>query len=139
MKIRHIGLVVLDLKTSLNFWTKIFKFKIIKIMDENGKVIDNMFGYKNTFIKSIKLQDISGAILELIQIKKPSLKKRNNLTINNGITHFAITIKKIDNFYKKNKNTVKFNSPPQKSKDGKVKVLYLKTPERCYLELVEEL
>ena len=139
MKIRHIGLVTLDIKVSLRFWTKYLNFKIFKTLNEQGEAIDKMFGYRNTLIKSIKLKDDIGSILELIEIKRPKLKKRDNQTINNGITHFAITIENLDNFYKKNKNKIKFNCPPQISKDGNVKVLYAKTPEKCYLEIVEEL
>lgn len=139
MKIRHIGLVVLNIQVSVRFWTKYLGFRIFKTMNEKGEVLDKMFGYKNLQIKSIKLKDKSGSILELIEIKKPKLKKVDNLTINNGITHFAITIKNLDNFYKKNKKKIKFNCPPQISKDGNVKVLYAKTPEKCYLEIVEEL
>jgi len=139
MKIRHIGIVTIDIKTSLKFWTKFLNFKVFKILLESGKTIDNMFGYKNTFIKSIKLKDKSGSIIELLEIKKPKIKHRKNLTINNGITHFAITIENLDKFYKKNKNRIKFNCPPQISKDGNVKVLYAKTPEKCFLEIVEEI
>lgn len=139
MKIRHIGIVCLDLNVSLKFWTKYFNFKISKNLKEDGTAIDNMFGYKNTKIITIKLKHRSGLILELLKIEKPRLKKRNNLTINNGITHFSITIKNLDKFYSKYKNKINFNCPPQLSMDGNVKVLYAKTPEKCYIELVEEL
>ena len=46
---------------------------------------------------------------------------------------------RFDGFYRKYKNKIEFNCAPQISKDKKVKVLYAKTPERCYVELVEEL
>ena len=139
MKIRHIGLVVLNIQVSLNFWIKYLGFRLFKTMNEKGETLDKMFGYKNLQIKSIKLKDKSGSILELIDIKKPKIKKVDILTINNGITHFAITIKDLDGFYKKYKNKIEFNCAPQISKDKKVKVLYAKTPEKCYVELVEEL
>ena len=84
MKIRHIGLVTLDIKVSLlRFWTKYLNFKIFKTLNEQGEAIDKMFGYRNTLIKSIKLKDDIGSILELIEIKRPKLKKRDNQTINN--------------------------------------------------------
>lgn len=139
MIIRHIGIVTLNLKESLKFWTKYFNFKVFKTQNEKGLVLDNMFNEKNVKIKTIKLKDSVGHILELIDIKNPKIKKRNNLTTNNGITHFAITIKNLDKFYKKYKNKIKFNCSPQISKDKKVKVLYAKTPEMCFLEIVQEL
>ena len=85
MKVRHIGLIVLNIQVSKRFWTKYLNFKIFKTMKEKGEAIDRMFGYKNVEIKSIKLKDKSGSILELIEIKKPKIKKVDNLTINNGI------------------------------------------------------
>ena len=90
MKIRHIGLVVLNIQVSVRFWTKYLGFRIFKTMNEKGEVLDKMFGYKNLQIKSIKLKDKSGSILELIEIKKPKLKKVDNLTINNGITYTSV-------------------------------------------------
>ena len=44
MKIRHIGLVTLDIKVSLRFWTKYLNFKIFKTLNEQGEAIDKMFG-----------------------------------------------------------------------------------------------
>lgn len=139
MKIRHIGIVTINLNSSLNFWTKHFKFKVFKSLDEKGKTIDKMLGYNKCKIKSVKLKTNAGIILELIKLKHPKLKKRKNLTINNGITHFALTVKNLENFYKRKKDKINFNCTPQLSDDGKVKVLYAKTPENCYLELVEDL
>ena len=37
------------------------------------------------------------------------------------------------------KKKILFNSPPQKSADGKVLMTYCRTPEGAYLELVQEL
>jgi hypothetical protein len=139
MKIRHIGIVTINIKKSLKFWKKYFGFKIIKDLNEEGNVIDKLLGYRNSKIRSVKLKNRVGMFLELLEMKKPKLQIRKNLTINNGITHFAITVKNLDNFYKKYKETILFNCPPQLSNDGRVKVLYLKTPENCYLELVQEL
>jgi hypothetical protein len=139
MNLRHIGIVTINIKHSLQFWKKYFGFKIVKDLYERGDAIDSLLGYKNCKIRTIKLNNKKGLILELIEIKKPKLRKRRNLTINNGITHFAMTTENLDNFYKKNKEKITFNCSPQISKNGDVKVLYLKTPENCYLELVEKL
>lgn len=139
MKIRHIGIVCLEINTSLKFWRNYFNFKIIKKVNEKGQTINKILGFKNAEIKTIKLKNETGLILELILFQKPKTKKKKLFTNNNGITHFALTVKNLDNFYKKYNKTINFNCPPQFSEDGKVKVLYAKTPEGCFIELVEEI
>ena len=57
-----------------------------------------------------------------------------------GITHISVTVTKLESLYRKLiKKKVKFNSKPKISADRKVLMTYCKTPEGCYLELVEEL
>lgn len=139
MKLRHIGIVVNDLNSSLKFWKNNFNLKVIKSAKEQGETIDQMLGYKNCKIKTIKMINKSGLSLELIKFLKPKRIKREIKTNYNGITHFALEVKNLDEFYKKNKNKIKFNCSPQISKDLKVKVLYAKTPENSYIELVQKL
>ena len=139
MKVRHIGIVVNDLNNSLKFWKNNFSLKIIKSVKEQGETIDQMLGYKNCKIKTVKMTNKSGLSLELIEFLKPKRIKKEIKTNYNGITHFALEVKNLDEFYKKNKKKIKFNCSPQISKDKKVKVLYAKTPENSFIELVQKL
>lgn len=139
MKLRHIGIVVNDLNNSLKFWKNNFNLKVIKSAKEQGETIDQMLGYKNCKIKTVKMINKSGLSLELIEFLKPKRIKKEIKTNYNGITHFALEVKNLDEFYKKNKNKIKFNCSPQISKDLKVKVLYAKTPENSFIELVQKL
>lgn len=139
MKIRHVGIVVINLNKSISFWKKYFNFKVIKNLNESGEVIDKMLGHKNCLINTIKMSNNKGSSIELINFIKPRIKKKNIHTNNNGITHIAMTVDNLSYFYNKHKKNIKFNCQPQVSKDGKVKVLYAKTPENCYIELVEEI
>jgi len=139
MKLRHIGIVVNNLNNSLKFWKNIFSFKVIKSAKEQGETIDQMLSFKNCKIKTVKMVNKSGLSLELIEFLKPKRIKKEMKTNYNGITHFALEVKNLDEFYKNNKKKIKFNCSPQISKDLKVKVLYAKTPENSFIELVQKL
>jgi catechol-2,3-dioxygenase len=140
MNIRHVGLVVKDLNSSLKFWRGLLGFKILKRNEENGEAIDNILKIKNCRITTVKLTDKNKNILELIKFKNQKYQTRRAIfTHSNGFTHIALTIKNLDQLYNKLKKKIIFNCPPQISKDKKVKLTYLKTPEGAFLELVEEL
>jgi len=139
--IRHTGIVTKNLKKSLKFWNEYLKFKIYKIANENGDLIDKIILYKNVEVKTIKLKDSKGSIIELLNFKNSPIIKANSIKpYSQGITHISLTvknIKKIYNFLVLKK--VKFNSEPRVSSDGKVIMTYCRTPEGAYLELVQEL
>ena len=55
-----------------------------------------------------------------------------------GLTHFALTIKNIEEKYKiMIKNGVNFLSAPKSSPDGYAKVVFCQAPEGTYIEIVE--
>ena len=56
-KIRHIGLVVPNLKKSINFWCKKLGFKIYRRLEEKGPAIDAIIGYKNVKLTTVKISD----------------------------------------------------------------------------------
>ena len=97
--------------------------------------------YKKVKVRTIKLKDQNGALIEILYFKNsPRIKKNIIKPYTNGITHISITIKNIFilyNFLKKKK--IIFNSKPQVSEDGNVIMTYCKTPEGAFLELVEEI
>ena len=75
-KIRHTGIVTKDLRKSLLFWNKYLKFKIYKQANENGEIIDRIMLYKDVKVKTIKLKDSSGMLIELLFFKNsPAIKK----------------------------------------------------------------
>ena len=138
--IRHSGIVVKDMKKSLNFWNKILKFKILKKNIESGPKIDQLLGLKSTKIITIKLCDKNKSVLEFIEFIKPKSKKRKVYTNSHGPTHLAITVKNLKKIHKKLiKNNIKFNTIPIKSVDEKVLFTYCKSPEGAFVEFVQEL
>ena len=141
-KIRHIGLVVPNLKKSLDFWCKKLGFKIFKKLEEKGPVIDAIIGYKNVKLKTVKISDKNGNLIELLYFKNPPIEKKKlkwkGNTFSKGFTHLALKVQNIDRLYKNlRKNGIKFNSEPKISNDGKAKLTYRRTPEGVFLELVQ--
>ena len=141
IKIRHTGIVTNNLKKSLYFWRDLLGFNIKKEAIEDGELIDKVLGYKNVKVKTIKLEDNNKNLIEILYFyNAPKLIKRKLFPYSVGYTHISVTVKNIKKYYKKlKKNKIKFNSLPKKSQDNKVIMTYCKTPENCYLELVEEL
>jgi hypothetical protein len=139
--LRHTGIVTKNLRKSIWFWNKQLNFKIKKQANEKGKTIDSVLGYKNVKVKTLKLQDKNKNLIELLYFfNPPKLKAHKIYPFSPGITHVSITVKKLNDLYKKlKKNKIKFNSEPKISADKKVLMTYCRTPEGCFLELVEEL
>jgi len=140
-EIRHTGIVTKNLKESLWFWKNQLNFKIKKIANEKGKTIDSVLGYKNIKVKTLKLEDNKKNLIELLYFfNPPKIKKNKIFPYSPGITHISVTVKKLEILYVKlKKNKIKFNSRPKISEDKKVLMTYCRTPEGCFLELVEEL
>ena len=139
--IRHIGLVVNDLDLSIDFWCNIMNFKIKKRLNEFGDHLDKFIGLKNINVETVKLFDNSGNILELLKFY--SHKDTNLITkypYSIGLTHIALTVSNLDQTLKiLIKSHYSFDTQPQVSPDGFVKVVYVKGPEGVIIELVEEI
>ncbi len=141
IKIRHTGLVTKNLKKSLNFWSKLIGFKVKIKLKEKGTTIDQVLGYKNVLVKTLKLRDSNNNLLELLYFyNSPKVKKNKIKAYSEGYTHISLTVKDLNSLYKKLKKAkIKFNSKPVISANGRVLMTYCKTPEGSYLELVQEL
>ncbi len=139
--IRHTGIVTRDIKKSLLFWNKYLGFKIIKDLNEGGRLIDKIMLYKNVKVRTLKLGDKNGNKIEILYFSNsPKIKKNIIKPYSIGITHLSITVKNIFKLFKfLKKKKIIFNSEPQISEDGNVIMTYCKTPEGAYLELVEEI
>jgi catechol 2,3-dioxygenase-like lactoylglutathione lyase family enzyme len=141
IKIRHTGIVTKNLKQSLDFWVTILGFKVKKKLNEKGELIDKIIGYKNVRVKTLKLVDSYGGLIEILFFfNSPKSKKISIKPYTNGYTHISLTVKNIQFIYTiLKKKRIIFNSVPKESADGKVLMTYCKTPEGAFLELVQEL
>jgi len=67
MKLRHVGITITDIYKSLEFYRDILGFEIVVTMDESGKHIDNFSALSNVDVKTIKMRDVSGNMIELVE------------------------------------------------------------------------
>ena len=141
IKIRHTGIVTKNLRQSLDFWVNALGFKLKKTLNEKGELIVKIVGYKNARVKTLKLADSYGSLIEILYFfNSPKSKKISIKPYTNGYTHISLTVKNIEFIYKiLRKKRIIFNSLPEESADGKVLMTYCKTPEGAFLELVQEL
>jgi catechol 2,3-dioxygenase-like lactoylglutathione lyase family enzyme len=139
-EVRHVGITVQDLNKTLNFFIKVLGFKIKKRMNEKGEYINAMLGLKKVQVTTVKIQAPDGGMIELLKFKNYKDKKKwSGKIFSTGPTHIALTVKNIENAYKKLKNKYKFNAPPQLSPDGYAKVTFFKGPENLHIEIVQVL
>ena len=140
-KIRHVGIVVSDAERSLEFWRDALGFEIKKDMLESGEYIDNFSSLSGVEVRTIKMINEIGAMIELLDYKShpetPDMSRRISQI---GCSHVAFTVDDLDRTYDDlTKLGVIFNSKPQLSPDGFAKVTFCKDPDGCLVELVQEL
>lgn len=141
LKLRHIGIVVRDLKKSVQFYEDLFGLVVANEMLENGKYVEDLVGIKDASIKWAKLKAKDGTVFELLEYQNSPFYEKENYPANRlGCSHVAISVKNIESIYEKlQKYNCKCNSEPLFSPDGKVKVMYCHDIDGTILEIVEEL
>jgi len=138
--IRHIGIVVTDLETSIHFYCNLMGFQITKQMEETGDYIDNILSLQNVKVTTVKMNTPTGQMIELLKYYSHPAEQRMQKIFGIGISHIAFTVDNLDMEYERLVNNgVQFNSVPQVSPDGYAKVVFCKAPEGTLIELVEVL
>ncbi len=139
--VRHTGIVVLDVNCWLDFLIDIFNFQIWIDQVEKGEFISHLLGIRNAEVRTIKLKDTKGGVIELLNFKSPKNLNQtiNSLTPNSlGITHIALETQHLDS---KLEELIAMGyypiAPIRTSEDGAARVCYLRGPERVIFELVE--
>ena len=140
-EVRHIGIVVKNIENSLKFYRDLLGLQIQRTMNESGEYIDNMLGFKDVKVKTVKMSAPNG--LTLVELLEFDVPKGSNLPrhVNDlGASHVAFTVSNIDEMYKKLKQSgIKFNAPPQLTPDGYAKVTFCFDPDGTPVELVQVL
>jgi hypothetical protein len=137
---RHTGIVTTNLRESLYFYTKVLGLKKIKILNENEKLMKKILNLKKCKLKTIKIGLKNKILIELLHFQNLKQKKRKIKIFFPGLTHISLTVKNLNEIYKKLKNLkVKFLSEPHLSNDKKVRLVFCKSPENIFIELVEVL
>jgi catechol 2,3-dioxygenase-like lactoylglutathione lyase family enzyme len=138
--IRHTGIVVNDLESSLHFYRDLLGFRTAKQMEEAGDYIDNISSLQNVKVTTVKMASPSGQLIELLKYHSHPEENKMRKICEIGISHIAFTVDDLAAEYSNLKDQgVQFNSPPQLSPDGYAKVTFCTAPEGTLIELVEVL
>lgn len=138
--IRHTGIVVDDLQSSLSFYQDVLGFSLHKKMDEQGSYINNMLALENVNVTTVKLTSPDGQMIELLHFKSHPRELQHRETPAIGISHVAFTVDDLEKTFKElTSKGIEFNAEPQYSPDGYAKVTFCRAPEGTLIELVEVL
>ena len=140
--IRHLGLVVSDMKKSLEFYRDLLGLTIRGQTDEHDEFISKVLDFTDVKVKTVKLSASDNSTrIELLQFENPKKEKSKKISLfEPGFTHVSITVKNLDELFEKLKNHgIEFNSQPTISSNGLLKVVFCKDFEGNYLELIEEM
>ena len=138
--LRHFGITVANLDESIEFYRALLGFEVVRIMDEEGEHIDSFSGLRGVKVRTVKMQDGSGNMIELLKYHSHPHEANNDEITRIGCSHFALTVKNLNDLLKKiDEKGYTINSEPQYSPDGKVKLTFCKGPDGVLIELVEEL
>ena len=99
--LRHVGIVVNDLFENKKFFIELLNFSILSEKLEYGDNLSQILNIDNVVVKTVKLKNEIGSVIELLKFKNPSHKKSDNqksLT-DHGLTHIAIEVKDINLIY----------------------------------------
>tara|TARA_B100000674_G_scaffold360749_1_gene303558 strand:+ start:194 stop:622 length:429 start_codon:yes stop_codon:yes gene_type:complete len=138
--LRHVGIVVSNIESSLTFYRDLLGLQYSKINREEGTFLDGLLNMSYAKIQTIKLASKNDSVsIELLCFEEPlpSLSTPLNAI---GPTHIALNVPNLDRLYIRLKNAdVPFNNPPQISPSGSAKVAFCQDPDGTFIELVEVL
>tara|TARA_Y100000591_G_C21815285_1_gene690351 strand:- start:465 stop:896 length:432 start_codon:yes stop_codon:yes gene_type:complete len=137
---RHTGIVTTNLEESLNFYINLLGFKKLKTANEDEKLMKKILSLKKCKLKTVKIGLKNKILIELLYFKNLNKKKRSIKIFDPGLTHISLTVKNLEQIYKRLKTSkISFLSEPSLSHDKKVKLVFCKSPENIFIELVEVL
>lgn len=140
-KLRHVGIVIQEVEVWLDFLVKHLDFEIWIDQVETGSFISKLIAIPQSTVRTLKLKDRYGGVIELLYFLSPSSETRTNGGVKPnslGLTHIALQVDSVD---QKLENLSKFGlhplNPATVSEDGQAKVCYMYGPEKVLFELVE--
>ena len=133
--------MVNDLEKNRDFWINTMSFKLHIEALEESPYIDELLAMKDPALKTVKLIDSKGFIIELLKFENYQVGNSWSGDLKTtGLTHIALTLDNLDELVKVLiKDDYQTLSDIKVSPNGRVKVVFVKGPEGLMLELVEEL
>lgn len=147
--IRHVGIVIKDIKKALHFYCDILGFKVIKQEKLSGEITNKLFSWiyfdfeacyiPLTYIKLVVKRSFYSYylddILELYYFHDKDFKNFYSIS---GFNHIALTVDNIDELYNKlQKEKIECYSEPIKRDN--VRLFFARDPFGNLLEFCEEL
>ena len=138
---RHVGITVQDMAKSLKLYRDYFRFQVVWDMIEQGKFIDGLSGIDNIVVRTVKLKDLNGGMIELLEYEShPQPLETLRPIVDTGVSHFAMTVDNLDETYRDLLDMeLIFNAKPAISPDGNAKVCFCSDFDGTLIELVEVL
>ena len=139
--VRHVGITVQDMEKSLTLYRDYFGFQVVWDEIEQGKFIDGLSGIDDIVVRTVKLKDEKGGMIELLEYEShPQPLETLRPIVNIGVSHFAMTVDNLDETYKDLLDMeLIFNAKPAISPDGGAKVWFCRDFDGTLIELVEVL
>jgi len=131
------------MERSLKLYRDYFGFQVVWDEIEQGEFIDSLSGEKEVKVRTVKMKDEDGGMIELLYYySHPETDVRNkiNKIMKIGCSHFALTVNDVDQSTIELINMgLKFVCEPQVSPDGNAKVCFCRDFDGTLIELVEAL
>jgi len=139
MSIRHTGFVVADLERAINFYSKIFGFKLVARATETGAYIETLVGLSGACVEWAKMTDSDDKLLELLCYHShPDILSKSAVS-RRDISHIALTVPNIDESVRLLVAAGGTAGTIQQNPEKTVKVVYAHDLEGILIELVEVL
>ena len=136
---RHTGIVVSNIKKSLNFYQEILGLEIIVDIREDNSYINNVCNINISNARTIKLGKNGLIFLELLYFNPTSIGSKYKLN-DIGCSHIAFGVNNINDCYKKLlNNKIIVLSEPKLSPNKFAKIVFCEDPDGVKIEFVEEM
>ena len=139
--IRHVGIVVSNLETSLRFYRDLLGLPVYKRCLEESTFIAELTGIPGVRLEWVKLMIPKGGLIELLQYHShpDSAQPENRPSNRLGCSHIAVTVGDLARLYDNLLDAgYPCKSAPLLSPDGKVRIVYAHDPDGTILELIED-
>lgn len=142
LEIRHAGVVVSDLKRSLEFYRDVLGLRVVCVADEPPSYIGKLLAIQDGRVTTAKLAAPTGeTLIELLEFRREARPRQSVREVDSiGPTHIALTVADLDRAYLVlRERGAPFLAAPILSPDGLYKVAFCRDPDGTLLELVERL
>lgn len=143
-KIRHSGIVVLDMDSAIPFYRDVLGMVVYWDQVEDWAGLARAFKLPKVSVRTVKMSpdptDNKYTGIELLQFSEPSHSKSvGSRTLQSlGCTHLAIQVGNLDLVRSRLiEKKFDFIAEPEMSPDGNVRLAFCNAPEEVFLELVE--